>query len=513
MAAAVFLLLASITLFLSWVVVRTAYSLWWKPRQYAETFKRQGIHGYPYKFFIGNSREAAIMQEKALAKPMAFSHELSTRIWPFFKQAVDKYGRISLSWFGNTPQLILMDAEMVKEVLSNKFGHFSKAPQSAQGKMLVRGLVSLEGEQWAVRRRRINPVFHLEKLKGMLPSFSTCCNELVQRWEKSISSQGLCELDVWEEFQNLTGDVISRTAFGSNYEEGRQIFQMQKEQAVLVIRALRKIYIPGLRFLPTKENKRQKELNRKIISLLNNIIEKREKEMQLGIAKNDDLLGILLESNKNHLEHGDKGMTREEVVDECKLFYFAGQETTSVLLTWTMVLLSMYPSWQTRAREEVLQVCGKNVPSFDSLSHLKTVTMVLNEVLRLYPPANAMVRQTYKTVKLGALTLPEGVRLILPLLLIHHDHKLWGDDAEEFKPERFSEGIANASKNQWAFFPFSWGPRICIGQTFALIEAKMALAMILQRFSFELSPNYAHAPHQIITLQPHYGAQIVLHFV
>ncbi|XP_031500885.1 cytochrome P450 72A397-like [Nymphaea colorata] len=509
--AAALVLLASLAVFLSWVGVKTVYSLWWKPRQYAETFKRQGILGYPYKLFIGNSRDAAILQEKALAKPMAFSHELVSRINPFFKESVDKYGRISLSWFGKTPQLILIDAEMVKEVLSNKFGHFSKPPQLAQGKMLARGLASLEGTQWAVQRRRLNPVFHLEKLKEMLPAFSTCCSELVQRWEKSLSLQGSCELDVWKEFNNLTGDVISRTAFGSNYKEGRQIFQMQKEQAELVIRALRKIYIPGLRFLPTKDNKRQKELNRKIISLLNNIIEKREKEMQLGIAKNDDLLGILLESNKNHHGHGDKGMTREEVIEECKLFYFAGQETTAVLLTWTMVLLSMYPSWQMHAREEVLQVCGKNVPSFDSLSHLKTVTMILNEVLRLYPPINVVVRRTYKTVKVGNLTLPEGVRLVMPLLLIHHDRELWGDDAEEFKPERFSEGIASASKNQLAFFPFSWGPRICIGQTFALIEAKMALAMIIQRFSFELSPVYAHAPHQIVTLQPQYGAQIILH--
>ncbi|CAN6452999.1 unnamed protein product [Victoria cruziana] len=513
MAAALFLLLASVAVLLSWAVVKTVYSVWWKPRQYAEAFKRQGIHGYPYKLFIGTARDMAIMQQEALAKPMAFSHELTRRIWPLFKDCVDKYGRISLTWFGPTPQLILMDPEMVKEVLSNKFGHFPKPPPPVQVKVLAMGLANMNGEEWAVQRRRINPVFHLEKLKGMLPSFSACCSELVLRWEKSIGPQGSCELDVLEEFQNLAGDVISRTAFGSNYEEGRQIFLMQKEQAEIVLRAFIKGYIPGLRFLPTKDNRRGKEINRKIISLLNNIIDKREKEMDAGTAKNDDLLGILLESNKKYHEPGSRGMTREEVIEECKLFYFAGQETTAVLLTWTTVLLSKYTSWQTRAREEVLQVCGKGIPSFDSLSHLKTVTMILNEVLRLYPPATFMIRHAYRTMKLGDLIIPEGVRLILPILLIHHDHKLWGDDAEEFKPERFSEGIANASRNQLAFFPFGWGPRICIGQTFALIEAKMALAMLLQRFSFELSPTYVHAPHQIVTLQPQYGAQVILHSI
>lgn len=489
------------------VLVRVAYLTWFRPTRQEKYLRQQGIQGRSYKFLHGDVKEMKRMSEKALSKPISLNHQIIGRVMPFFQEMVQTYGMVSLSWINTRPRLIIADPELIRLILTDKCGHIVKPPNNPLVKLLQMGVASLEGEAWAKRRRSITPAFHHEKIKAMIPAFSTSCCDLISRWKNLLSHRGLCELDIVPEFHILTADVIARTAFGSSYEEGKKIFALQKEQAKLVLEAYYSIYFPGLRFIPTKKIKRRYSIDSEIKTSLRNIIHKKEQAIRDGESHHVDLLSVLLK----YKAQAENELTIEDVIEECKLFYFAGQETTANWLTWTLIVLSMHPTWQEKAREEVLQICGRRIPDIDDINRLNIVSMILNEVLRLYPLATSLQRHTLKKTNIRGMTIPAGVDLVLLLLSLHHDPKYWGDDAEQFKPERFAEGISKASKDQTAFFPFGRGPRICLGQNFAAIEAKMALALILQNFRFELSPSYAHAPYTVITLQPQHGAPIILH--
>jgi len=503
---------AAAAMALLWLAAWILEWAWWTPRRLGRALQAQGLRGTRYRLFTGDVPENSRLNREARSKPLPLgSHDIMPRVQPMLSNTIKDNGKLSFTWFGPEPRVLIPDPELVREILSNKFGHYGKPKSSRFGRLLANGLVNHEGEKWAKHRRILNPAFHHEKIKRMLPVFSTCSEEMITRWENSMSSGGLSEVDVWPEFQNLTGDVISRTAFGSSYQEGMKIFQLQGELGERLMEAFQTLFIPGYWFLPTKNNRRMRAIDREICTILRGIIGKKDRAIKNGETSSDDLLGLLVESNMRESDgKADLGMTTEDIIEECKLFYFAGMETTSVLLTWTLILLSMHPEWQEQARKEVLHHFGKTRPDFENLSRLKTVTMILYEVLRLYPPAIFLTRRTYKAMELGGIKYPAGVNLMLPILFIHHDPNIWGKDASEFNPRRFADGISNAAKHPAAFFPFGGGPRICIGQNFALLEAKMALSTILQRFSFELSPSYTHAPYTVLTLHPQHGAPIML---
>ncbi|KAH9761949.1 cytochrome P450 734A1 [Citrus sinensis] len=359
----------------------------------------------------------------------------------------------------------------------------------------------------------------MENLKLLVPVVAKSVTDMLDKWV-AMSKSGSVEVEVSEWFQLLTEDVITRTAFGSSYEDGKAIFRLQAQQMELAAETFRKVFIPGYRFLPTKRNISSWKLDKQIKRSLTKLIEKRKAN---GNSKNKtmmatampqeeqekgpkDLLGLMIQASSN----SSSNITDYDIIEECKSFFFAGKQTTSNLLTWTTVLLAMHPHWQVLAREEVLRVCGsRDLPTRDDVAKLKTLSMILNESLRLYPPIIATIRRAKADVELGGYKIPRGTELLIPILAVHHDQAIWGSEANDFNPARFSEGVARAAKHPVGFIPFGLGVRTCVGQNLAILQTKLALAIILQRFSFRLAPSYQHAPTVLMLLYPQYGAPII----
>ncbi|XP_077251032.1 cytochrome P450 709B2-like [Tasmannia lanceolata] len=352
----------------------------------------------------------------------------------------------------------------------------------------------------------------------MTKRMASCTLSMIDRWQDLvIQDKGQCkEIEMNIEFQELTVDIICHAAFGSSFNEGREVFEVQKELQKLASDSSTDIIIPGSQYLPTRWNLHIWKLNRRIMrNTLAHIIESRlnSKDENYGNPNyGNDLLGLIMgmSTTGSNRKNGDPKLNMKEIMDECKTFFFAGHDTTANLLTWTMFLLSLYQEWQERLREVVLRECGMEISDADKLNKLKLVNMVIMEALRLYGPAIYMTRKASSDMMLGNLMIPNGTVITIPLQVIHTNKKYWGEDANEFKPLRFTDGVSRAAKHPNPLMPFSLGPRTCIGQNFALLEAKMVLAMILQRFSFTLSPQYKHAPAEKLTLQPEFGLPIHL---
>ncbi|KAL5571485.1 hypothetical protein UlMin_021082 [Ulmus minor] len=482
--------------------------LWWRPRKIEAHFSKQGIRGPPYHFFIGNVKELVGMMLKASSQPMSLSHNIVPRVLSFYHHWKKIYGATFLVWFGPTGRLTVSDPDLIREIFTSKSEFYEKNEAHPLIKQLEGdGLLSLKGEKWAHHRKIIGPTFHMENLKSLIPVMGTTVVEMLEKWSTMASNSGEVEIEVSDWFQTLTEDVITRAAFGSSYEDGKAVFKLQSKQMLLAADAFQKVFIPGYRFLPTRRNINSWKLDRKIKKSVMNLIERR-RESDDSSCGSKDLLGLMIQASK--ASPSSSNFTAHDIVEECKSFFFAGKQTTSNLLTWTTILLAMHPQWQVRARDELLRVCGaRDIPTKDDVVKLKTLSMILNESLRLYPPIIATIRRAKTDVELGSYKIPRGTELLIPIIAVHHEKATWGNDANEFNPARFAEGVARAAKHPLAFVPFGLGVRTCIGQNLAILHAKLALAIIIQRFSFKLAPSYQHAPTVLMSLYPQHGAPVI----
>ncbi|XP_042442219.1 cytokinin hydroxylase-like isoform X1 [Zingiber officinale] len=510
----VFFLLTVLTV--AWI---TFFTYYWTPMHIRRFMRRQGVHGPSPKFLVGNLKDSASMVSASIASDMDFiSHDIVSRLMPHYVLWSKIYGKKFIYWYGSEPRLCLTDTDMIKELLSSKYVQLTgKSWLQRQGSknLIGDGLLMANGSNWFHQRHVVAPAFMADKLKSHVGYMVECTRQMIKSLVEDVGS-GQSEVEIGAYMTRLTGDIISRTGFDSSYEKGKKIFQLLERLQSLTAQSSRYLWIPGSRYFPSKYRREIKQLKEQVDRVLMEIIDCRKEAAEFGrsSASGRGLLEMLLDEVQKKRDDG-LSYSLKLVMDECKTFFFAGHETSALLLTWTIMLLATNPSWQEKARSEVAEVCGRRPPSAEDLpkltsvnrSYEKNLHLIINESLRLYPPATLLPRMAFQDMKLGDLMIPKGLSIWIPVLAIHHDEDIWGKDANEFQPERFAGRSFSLTRH---FLPFAAGPRNCVGQAYAMMEAKIVLAMFLSAFSFTISNNYRHAPINVLTLRPKHGVLVHL---
>ncbi|XP_048141859.1 cytochrome P450 714C2-like [Rhodamnia argentea] len=476
----------------------------WGPRRLRSKLRRQGIEGPPPShLLLGNIpdvkkiRADEAQRARESRKNGGLSHAWPSLLFPHLQKWRTQYGPIFMYSAGHIQFLSISDVEMVNELSTctslslGKPSYFSKD----RGALLGQGILSSSGSTWAYQRKIIAPELYLDKVKGMVSLMVDSANSLIGFWESRIESGGgTAEIRIDDDLRSLSADIISRACFGSSYSRGKEIFLKLRELQQVMSHG--SIGVAGMRYLPTKINRQIWKLDKQIRSMILEVVKART---QASYEK--DLLQMILQGANN--EGLPSNISAEQfIVDNCKNIYFAGHETTALTVSWCLMLLAAHPQWQARVRAEVLEIFGRGVLDSDKLRGMKTLTMVIHETLRLYPPAVFSMKEALEDIKFKGLLIPQGSNIQIPIHILHQLPEIWGTDAAEFKPERFARGISGACKSVHAYMPFGSGPRICAGQHFAQAELKVILSLILAKLSFSLSPSYDHSPAFRLVVEP-----------
>ncbi|KDP21832.1 hypothetical protein JCGZ_00619 [Jatropha curcas] len=285
----------------------------------------------------------------------------------------------------------------------------------------------------------------LSKAENMMGLMEESTIAMIRRWQRQVESNGgVVDIGVDKDLKSVAAVINSKACFSSSYSQGKQIFSK--------LRALQAaISQPNLLFGLTNFRQERGRSNKYEEDLLQVIPE---------IAENSEDL--------QHISSKDRF-----IIDNCKNIYFAGHETTALTASWCLLLLALHPEWQERVRAEIAEICGDNLNDclldLDKLRQSKTLNMVIQETLLLYGPAVIAAREAFADIKLGDMTIPKGTNIWILITALHRDPENWGPDANEFKPDRFAQGIIEACKFPQLYIPFGFGSRLCFGQTFAML--------------------------------------------
>jgi cytochrome P450 len=385
--------------------------------------------------------------------------------------------------------------DLIESVLVRNYQNFLKDHVIRKSRWFFGdGLLTNEGESWLRQRRLAQPAFHRERIAAYAKIMTGYADEMLSSWNAGDSR------DVHQEMMQLTLKIVVRALFNV---ESQGIGQISAAMNVLMRNSvgIRLLLPPAARFLPTPAMIEFRRSVRQLDETVYRIIaERRKNETDTG-----DLLSMLTQARD---EDGSR-MSDKQLRDEVMTFLLAGHETTALALSWSWLLLGQNPEAERKLHEELDRVLAGRTPEFSDLRNLSYTERVIKESMRLYPPVWSLARTVVKDVEIAGYRIPNGANVVMSTWIMHRDPRYF-PDPQKFDPDRWLPERSQKLPH-FAYFPFGGGPRQCIGNSFAMMEATLLLARIAQRFQFQAVRGHSVVPVPSFTLRPKYGIKMILH--
>jgi cytochrome P450 len=395
---------------------------------------------------------------------------------------------------------LLFHPDGIKHVLLDNNRNYWKGGLIGRVKPLIgEGLFTSEGDFWRRQRRLAQPAFHRQRIEGFAAMMGAAGAQMLDEWQAAAASG--TPIDLMEQTSRVTLRIVGQSLFGIDLLGQAATVGSALLDALQFITEETFKLLPSWLVVPTPRNRRFLRARAELDRVVLDIIEQRRRRGDGG----DDLLGMLMEMRD---ADSGEGMSDRQLRDETITFILAGHETTAVTLAWACLLLAQHPEIDARLRAEVSEVLAGRTPTLADLPRLGLARRVVDETLRLYPPVPVISRDSYAADEIDGYAIPAKSGAMLSPYVTHRHPAFW-PDPDRFDPDRFLPE-AVASRPRYAYFPFSGGPRLCIGNEFALMEAQILLAMIVQRYRVEVAPGATVEPEIKVTLRPRQPMQMVV---
>ena len=416
-----------------------------------------------------------------------------------FLDAADRYGDLVHLKAGPYHGFLACDPADIKHVLQDNARNYHKSPLYDRLRdSLGNGLLTSEDSFWLRQRRLAQPAFHRQRVQAMAEAMVDCTRQMLERWD-GIASRGDA-IDIVAEMMALTQAIIVRTMFSTDL--GATAAIVNRTWPIINRRIGETFWSTKLETsLPLPANRRFWRALRELETVVYQIIADRRKTRR----DESDLLSMFLAARD---EETGAGMTDRQLRDEVVTMLLAGHETTSLALSWTYYLLSQHPEVEQGIADEVERVIGDGQPGFEHLDRLICTRRAIEESLRLYPPAWGFSRRALGDDGIGGYRVPRGSLVFVIPFVIHRRPKLW-PNPDRFDPDRFTPE-QEAQRPRFAYIPFGGGPRGCIGNQFAMVEAQLIVAAVAQRYRIELVRDQDIRPEPLITLRPAPGIRAIV---